>query len=213
LNNWPRIWVFNSRAWVDGVLRWRENIEIVGTCHLIHHGSIFFIEKPHHKNARWCNFVKVSMMWYSIDHISWDFDKEFLWFLKVLQFVKRNFQTKYYQETFANFFKIEYFRCFDASVIMWDKVEKYGLDGESWSVVQRKELKQFLVWIDYKELLFHLLLIFFDIIFFLFMIFFKKLTFHLEGITTTKCVPIHLVISLNFEWMEPSGDSVNSLVH
>jgi hypothetical protein len=184
LNNWPRIWVFNSRAWVDGVLRWRENIEIVGTCHLIHHGSIFFIEKPHHKNARWCNFVKVSMMWYSIDHISWDFDKEFLWFLKVLQFVKRNFQTKYYQETFANFFKIEYFRCFDASVIMWDKVEKYGLDGESWSVVQRKELKQF-----------------------------KKLTFHLEGITTTKCVPIHLVISLNFEWMEPSGDSVNSLVH
>jgi len=44
-------------------------------------------------------------------------------------------------ESLVSFFKIVYFECLDASVIMWDhKIKKYGVEDDVWNVAQHEEL-------------------------------------------------------------------------
>ncbi len=41
-----------------------------------------------------------------------------------------------------SFFGIGEFECYDANVIMCDRVGKYGLEGNAWIVVQHEEMKK-----------------------------------------------------------------------
>ena len=66
----------------------------------------------------WGNFVGVSTCGIPIGHISWNFEKNYLSFPQVLQFVKEYFQNKFYQEPFVSFIELGHFGFFDASIIM-----------------------------------------------------------------------------------------------
>ena len=48
---------------------------------------------------------------------------------------------KCYQEPLACFIEVGHFGCFDASIIMRDRIEEFELEGSTWIKVQHEKLE------------------------------------------------------------------------
>ena len=59
--------------------------------------------------------------------------------LKYWKLWKGILKTNCYQEPLVSFIKVGHFGCFDVSIIMWDRVGKYGMEGNIWVMAQDKE--------------------------------------------------------------------------
>ena len=70
-----------------------------------------------------------------IGHISWNFgNKKYLSFPQVLQFVEGGFQNNFLLRATCELPEVGHLRCFDASIIMRDRVGEYGLEGNIWVI-------------------------------------------------------------------------------
>ena len=64
-----------------------------------------------------------------VGHISWNFGKIYCHSLKYCNLWTGIFKAKCYQEPLASFIQVGHFGCFDASIIMRDRVGDYSLEG------------------------------------------------------------------------------------